>query len=83
MLYPCRGLFNPACLKTKKKGKQDHRTRSALSCDAALVAHSAQDLQTLLNQFSSACSDFFFTTSLKKTSSPKPRNRYSTYNQNR
>ena len=35
--------------------------------DAALVAHSAQDLQTLLNQFYSACSDFGFTISLNKT----------------
>ena len=35
--------------------------------DAALVAHSAQDLQTLLSQFASACSDFGLTISLKKT----------------
>ena len=34
--------------------------------DAALVAHSAQDLQTLMNQFSSACSDFGLTISFKK-----------------
>ena len=33
---------------------------------AALVAHSAQDLQTLLNQFSSAYSDFSLTIRLKK-----------------
>ena len=31
------------------------------------MAHSAQDLQTVLNQFSSACSNFGLTISLKKT----------------
>ena len=35
--------------------------------DAALVAHSAQDLQTVLNQFSLACSNFGLTICLKKT----------------
>ena len=35
--------------------------------DAALVAHSAQDLQTLLNKFSSARSDFGRAISLKTT----------------
>ena len=33
----------------------------------ALAAHSAQDLQTLLSQLSSACSDFGLAISLKKT----------------
>ena len=38
-----------------------------LTDDAALVAHSAQDLHTLLSQFSIACSNFGLTISLKKT----------------
>ena len=40
--------------------------------DAALVAHSAQDLKTLLSQFSSACSGLDHTISLKNIS-PKLR----------
>ena len=35
--------------------------------DAALVAHSDQDIQTLLSQFSSACLDFGLTISIKTT----------------
>ena len=35
--------------------------------DAAIVAHSAEDLQQLMNRFSKACQDFGLTISLKKT----------------
>ena len=35
--------------------------------DAALVAHSAEELQQLMNCFSKACQDFGLTISLKKT----------------
>ena len=53
--------------KSTVKGKTLHCARSLFADDAALVANSTQDLQTLLNQFSSACSDFGLTISLKKT----------------
>ena len=33
----------------------------------AIVAHSAEDLQQLMNRFSKACQDFGLTISLKKT----------------
>ena len=35
--------------------------------DATVVAHSAEDLQQLMNHFSKACQDFGLTISLKKT----------------
>ena len=35
--------------------------------DAAVVAHSAEDLQQLMNRFRKACQDFGLTISLKKT----------------
>ena len=35
--------------------------------DAAVVAHSAEDLQQLMNHFSKTCQDFGLTNSLKKT----------------
>ena len=35
--------------------------------DEAIVAHSAKDLQQLMNHFSKACQDFGLTISLKKT----------------
>ena len=52
---------------SKAKGETFYCARSFLCDDTALVAHSAQDTQTLLSQFSSACSDFGLTVSLKKT----------------
>ncbi|MCP4267312.1 MAG: hypothetical protein GY777_17355, partial [Candidatus Brocadiaceae bacterium] len=60
-------LFNPASLRAKRNRKVVTIRDLLFADDAALVAHSAQDLQTLLNQFSSACSDFGLTVSLKKT----------------
>ena len=60
-------LFNLARLRAKRKLKNFTVRDLLFADDAALVAHSAQDLQTLLNQFSSACSDFGLTISLKKT----------------
>ena len=59
-------LFNLAYLRAKRNVK-NFTVRDLLF--AALVAHSAQDLQTLLSQFSSACSDFGLTISLKKLKS--------------
>ena len=60
-------LFNPARLKAKSKVNKITVRDMLFADDAALVAHSAQDLQTLLNQFSSACLEFGLTISLKKT----------------
>ena len=60
-------LFNLARLRSKRKVKTFTVRDLLFADDAALVAHSAQDLQTLLSQFSSACSDFGLTISLKKT----------------
>ena len=60
-------LFNPSNLRAKRNLKKVTIRDLLFADDAALVAHSAQDLQTLLNQFSSACSDFGLTISLKKT----------------
>ena len=59
-------IFNHARLKAKSSVKTIAVGDMLFAEDAALVAHSAQDLQTLLNQFSSACSDFGLTISLKK-----------------
>ena len=60
-------LFNLASLRAKLNLKIVKVRDLLFADDAALVAHSAQDLQTLLRQFSSTCSDFGLTISLKKT----------------
>ena len=60
-------LLNHAFLRAKRKVKNFTVRDLLFADDAALVAHSAQDLQTLLSQFSSACPDFGLTISLKKT----------------
>ena len=60
-------LFNPSNLRAKRNLKIVTIRDLLFADNAALVAHSAQDLQLLLNQFSSACSDFGLTISLKKT----------------
>ena len=60
-------LFNPACLQAKSKVQKVILCDFLFADDAALVAHSAEKLQSLLNQFSSACEAFRFTISLKKT----------------
>ena len=58
-------LFNVARLRAKQKVKNFTMPDLLFADDAALVAHCAQDLQTLLSKFSSACSDFGLTISLK------------------
>ena len=60
-------LFNPACLKAKSKVQKITVRDLIFADDTDFIWHSAQDLQTLLNQFSSSCSDFGLTISLKKT----------------
>ena len=64
-----RDLFNPARLKVKSKLKNITLQDLLFAEDAALVAHSAQHLQTLLSQYLSACSDFSITISLQKLKS--------------
>ena len=50
-------LINPARLKAKSKVKKITVQDLIFADDAALLAHSTEDLQTLLNQFSSEYSD--------------------------
>ena len=66
-------------LQTRSDGKLFHlsrlraKTKVQLNADflfaddAAVVAHSAEDLQQLVNCFSKACQDFGLTVNLKKT----------------
>ena len=58
-------FFNLTRLRAKGKVKNFTVGDLPFVDDAALVSHSAQDLQTLLSLFSSACSDFDLTISLK------------------
>ena len=60
-------LFNLANLRAKRNLKIVTIRDLLFADDAAFVAHSAKDLQTLLSQFSAACSDFGLTLRLKKT----------------
>ena len=62
-----RKLFNISRLKAKSK--VHHRClRDFLFADGAdVIAHSAKDLQRLMDRFSQACKDFGLTISLKKT----------------
>ena len=52
--------------KSKAKVKNFTVQDLIFADDVALIAYSVQDLHTLLSQFSSACSDFGLTISLKK-----------------
>ncbi|PFX12563.1 hypothetical protein AWC38_SpisGene23457 [Stylophora pistillata] len=60
-------LFNPARLRAKTKVRKVAIRDLLFADDVALVAHSAEKLQLLLNQFSDACEAFRLTSSLKKT----------------
>ena len=51
-------LFNSARLKAKSKVRKIRVRDQLFADDAALVVHFSQDLQTLLNQLSSACTEF-------------------------
>ena len=60
-------LFNLSTLRAKTK-VQLRSLRDFLSPDdAAVTAHSAEDLQQLMTRFSNACQDLGLTISLKKT----------------
>ena len=60
-------LFNLARLRWKTKVSQVLLRDFLFADDAALVAHSDDDLQNLLDDFSNACDDFGLTISLQKT----------------
>ena len=60
-------LFNPARLRAKTKVRKAILRNFIFADDAALVAHNAEMLQSLLNQFSSAYEAFRLTIGLKKT----------------
>ena len=60
-------LFHRTRLKAKRKIKTITERDLLFADDAALVAHSVQDVQTLLSQFLSACLDFVLTISVKNT----------------
>ena len=59
--------FQPWTSESKTKGKKITVRDVLFADDAALLAHSAPDLKSHLNQFSSAFSDFSPTISLQNT----------------
>ena len=61
-----RKLFNLSRLTAKTKVQLKCIRDFLFADEAAIVAHSAEDLQ-LMNRFSKACQDFGLTISLKKT----------------
>lgn len=60
-------LFNPARLRAKTKVRKIAIRDLLFADDVALIAHSAEKHQLLLNQFFDACEAFRLTMSLKKT----------------
>ena len=60
-------LFNLSRLRAKTKVKLKCMQDLLFANDAAVVAHSAEELQQFVNYFSKACQDFGLTISLKKT----------------
>ena len=60
-------LFKPARLKAKRKVRRITIRDMLFADDAAVVAHSEQDLQALMNSFAKACEDFGLTISKGKT----------------
>ena len=59
-------LFNLSRLRAKTKVQLKCMRDFLFADDAAVVAHSAQDLQQLINRLSKACQDSGLTISLKK-----------------
>ena len=51
-------LFKPARLKAKRKVRRITIRDMLFADDAAVVAHSEQDLQALMSSFANACDDF-------------------------
>ena len=60
-------LFKPARLKAKRKVRKITIRDMLFADDAAVVAHSEQDLQALMSSFANACVDFGLTISKGKT----------------
>ena len=60
-------LFNPSRLKAKTKVKKTIIRDILFAHDAAIAAHSPSQLQSLMDRFANACTDFGLTVSLKKT----------------
>ena len=60
-------LFNLSRLRAKTKVQLRCLRDFLIADDAAVTAHSAEDLQQLMTRFSDTCQDFGLTISLKKT----------------
>ena len=60
-------MFNLARLKAKTKIQKKLIRDMLFADDAAIVAHSQEDLQKLMDRFADACSEFGLTISIKKT----------------
>ena len=60
-------LFNISRLRAKTKVQLKCMRDFLFADDATIFAHSAENLQQLMNHFSKACQDFGLTISLKKT----------------
>ena len=60
-------LFNLACLKAKSKICKVLIRELLFSDDAALISHSAESLQRLIDMFADACKEFGLTISIVKT----------------
>ena len=60
-------LFNLARLRSKTKVRKDLIRDMLFDDDAAVVTHTQEELQSLMDCFSQACKDFGLTISLKKT----------------
>ena len=60
-------LFNLARLRAKTKVREVRVMDMLFADDAAVVAHTEEELQSLIDCFSQACKHFGLTTSLKKT----------------
>ena len=60
-------LFNLSRLRVNTKIQLKCMQDFLFANDAAVVAHSAEELQQRMNHFSKACQDFGLTINLKKT----------------
>ena len=60
-------MFNLARLRAKTKRREVLIRELLFADDAALTSHTQEGLQTMLNNFSSACKEYGLTISIKKT----------------
>ena len=61
------GLFNVRRFRARSKFRGTTVTELLFADDAALLVHSAEDLQQLLTRFSASCTDFGLKISVRKT----------------